>query len=720
MGNNRQYRISLPQLDGGVNYAVPPHLIGDNQLSDVKNMWFKDGILQTRPGLKYVDSALDNANNVVPDKVVSFGDMAIAYGFNSGSEIPSMCFVLIDKDGQFRETNISTHSWKELEGTGVVPVAILPAQVNADAGEDVAKYDVVIYVSFSDGRVVPYGIVGHTMTKLEPYIPLVMKGGEPVPTASQGSSPNGTMLEPFNLLTDSFRCQFVSVGKNCVFMLPKKDLPTEATYTVKFIGLNDGETEHTVVLDKRETYGSRRNAYAELDAPIEYKVGDDIYHITYIKAGLTRGYFYFKAKKGEDGTEEYFNMGKSEIANNIEFICDSSNSSKKLKGVTIGTWFGGGSAGLSGGTRLFVAGIDSEPNLVRWSALNNPLYFPENNYAYVGGSSGKVTAFGKQSELLVIFKDNEIYCTQYVSGYTPTAEEMEAQEVVDIEAAAAQFPMVQLHPAIGCDCPGTVQLCNNRLVWLNSTGQVYGLFTTGQYNERNVLELSRAVERKLKTHRPSKLKVSNAAEYANHYLLNVDGTVYAMDYSSSGFTYYSSYSNDEKAQKATPWYVWDLRNTGYFHEYAKPHLLTVGQTALLLGGDRYGFPVILSITEGAKDGALDLNSDVLTGTVEISSCFKTKLYDFGYPERFKRINPFYLQISGASGETLKLTYFRENGSTEDVYRPVLTGEALNEVTPVRITPNAIRVREFGFQADCDGRMEVGSLTLNYSMMGTVR
>ena len=51
MNRNRAYRVTIPQLNGGVNYAVPPHLIEDNQLSDAENMWYKDGRLQTRPAL---------------------------------------------------------------------------------------------------------------------------------------------------------------------------------------------------------------------------------------------------------------------------------------------------------------------------------------------------------------------------------------------------------------------------------------------------------------------------------------------------------------------------------------------------------------------------------------------------------------------------------------------------------------------------------------------
>jgi hypothetical protein len=125
---------------------------------------------------------------------------------------------------------------------------------------------------------------------------------------------------------------------------------------------------------------------------------------------------------------------------------------------------------------------------------------------------------------------------------------------------------------------------------------------------------------------------------------------------------------------------------------------------------------------------LELKKDVVTVETptspetgfDIHSCFATKLFDFGYPERYKRVNPFYLQVSGEDGKTLNLTYLNENGEYVDACRPVLSGEELEKTTPRRISPNAVRVREFGFKAECDGCMEVGSLVLNYAMMGTVR
>ena len=42
--------ISIPELSGGINLRDGISAVNDNQLTDCKNIWFKDAILKTRPG----------------------------------------------------------------------------------------------------------------------------------------------------------------------------------------------------------------------------------------------------------------------------------------------------------------------------------------------------------------------------------------------------------------------------------------------------------------------------------------------------------------------------------------------------------------------------------------------------------------------------------------------------------------------------------------------
>ncbi len=678
MGKNRQYRVTIPQLNGGVNYALPPHLIEDNQLSDVKNMWYKDGRLQTRPGLVNVSDCTVGGNII---RTIKTQDKICVVSVSNNSDL---IFSLFDFNGKHQTCVERSLDGKE-KNTNVFVFE------NAGVGDE--DTDVYAFLISDDTKMKTLGVKsnGGINETLKLYIPTLCKGGEPSEENKYGINKD-ILFEPVNLLTDSFKCDYVTNGKGIYFSLPKQGLPKlVGNEKIKVTHISGGKT-YTHELTKENT--SDGSVYTETteqeDGKLVFSVKTGIFHFT--KSGTP-----YAPKLTQTGMNVSF-----------EFTRESNENAEKICNMKFSTWYGGGSSGLSGGTRLFVAGNPDEPNVIRWSALNNPLYFPENNYAYVGSNASKITAFGKQNELLVIFKENELYCSYYVQGNTPTAEQLKNQEVIDIEAAQAMFPVYPLHPEIGCDCPDTICLCNNRLVWFNSNRKVYGLFTTGQYNERNVRELSYAIEKKLKEASAGDVANPAAAEIEGNYLLYLGNNVFAMDYSTSGFSYYSSYSSDEKAQKAVAWYLWEL--------YQIPKILasvSCGDKNILIAQKDNNYHTFAFLPD-SKIGEFDENE------THISSMVKTKLFDFGYPERLKRINPFYLQVSGADGEKIKLTYFRGNGKVLDDYAPTLTGNGLEEADPIRITPNANRVREFGIELDSSGSMEVGSLTLNYSMMGTVR
>ena len=716
MGKNRQYRVTIPQLNGGVNYAVPPHLIEDNQLSDIKNMWYIDGRLQTRPGLKGISHRHVGTNTVyrrtikARDKICVFSSKAPYSGMGS------LLFSFFDGNGEFlrsTELNIDLVDFSPSENAFIIEN--FATVKGAYGGAEYDNFEVLAYGVGSQNN--PYSIFGvssdGSSEMLEEYIPTIMKGCLPTAVGSP-STDGGTMLEPFNLLTSKFKCEYITDGKGVLFSLPEKNVTDN--FTVQY-------TDNAGVVHSHSVFATKNGTVKETTSNDDWLLSVD----------CTAGTFKFVLKSnGTDVTLPLTNLADKNVV--VTANRSSGDGKEKIFKMRFSTWFGGGSSGLTGGTRLFVAGNPEERNIIRWSALNNPLYFPENNYAYVGSDAEAVTAFAKQSELLVVFKERELYCSYYVQGSLPTAEQLRNQEVIDIEAAQAMFPIYQLHPEIGCDCPNTICLCNNRLVWFNSNRKVYGLFTTGQYSERNVRELSCVIDKKLKVAKGNLTKAT-AAEYEGNYLLYIGDEVFVMDYSASGFTYYSSYSSDEKAQKAITWYFWKLCEGAddiNMHGISAPNVVAVitqgTQNIFIADADDHyctfvfdsnnGFDDLYS-TEQSMDENMHPTTEIIwyKNELGVASYVKTKLFDFGYPERLKRINPFYLQVSGAKGETIKLTYFRDNGKVLDDYAPTLTANGLEEADPIRITPNASRVREFGIGLESSGRMEIGSLTLNYSMMG---
>lgn len=712
MNRGREYRVSVPQLNGGVNLSVPPHQINDNQLSAAENMWFRNGVLQTRPRL------VGSSNGTFNEKEYFRGGAIGPYGY-----------ILHDGNGYASIVkNNGTFLWVATLGAGT----LMPAALGGKFSDRCAERSMLLYhrsaaVNDNSGVYIlgkdadhPYWAKDENENpiegrpeKLTPYVPTVLINGRP--QATLFGTAVGDQLEPYNMLTDEYICKFTPDGENPYFILPD---PEDDIVGIT-ICTSAGEEPHVNFNEN----GVETKKYASgYSAVYKKNAGCFWFYENEPSGNATLGDpdpdLAVAIPKGSENSVVVIMKRKSE-----KWL----TSRNTILNMGFSAWFGGETEGLSGGTRLFVSGNPEKPNLVHWSALNDPTYFPENNYAYVGDATGAVTAFGKQSNMLVIFKEKEVFCTTYNRGAAVTAEDIETQRVVDIEAAAAVFPIIPLHSEIGCDCPGTIQLCNNRLVWLNSDGRVYGLFSAGAFSERNLRELSLQIENKLRSYSVEQRRAATATCYDDHYILLVGGEMLVMDFSSYGFTYYGSYSSDEKAQKNVVWHYWKTATK-------LDTAVTIGDQAVFMGlqeyhdgtdedtvNDHYLSLYKLGVDETCSDAKFELNgSDRAFTYTPFTSRFTTKLYDFDRPERLKRVNSMYLQVSGTAGKTVFLGY--HDGKRSYVNRDLLmmTGDSPEAAAPFRVTPNMLRVRQFGLSVTSDAHIKVGGIVLNYSMMGAMR
>jgi hypothetical protein len=269
----------------------------------------------------------------------------------------------------------------------------------------------------------------------ELYAPLVMINGRSV--VGENKAANGVMYEGLNLLTMKYyRAGYTpSVGEEKEF---------ENYYPpIKMTGFW-GETPASITVDI---------LYADDDVSLTL---ENKQRKTTFKLGNTE----YTLNAENDGTVMIKPaLPISDVANTVTITYKETGASS-LPAVSLATWFGG-TANKRGGTRLFLADTDHAKLL--WSGVNNPFYFPENNYMIVGDTSQKITALEKQSDMLVIFKEREIFYTTYVQG------EIDADAVadgvnVDVNVVQAYFPLTQLSPQIGCRCPRSIALCRDRLV----------------------------------------------------------------------------------------------------------------------------------------------------------------------------------------------------------------------------------------------------------------
>lgn len=203
--------------------------------------------------------------------------------------------------------------------------------------------------------------------------------------------------------------------------------------------------------------------------------------------------------------------------------------------------FGGENQGVQGGTRIFVSG---GTNYIYYSGLQDPTYFPDNNYNLIGSNDEGITQFGKQYGVLVIFKRYSIYGMRY-----------------SFDGTTVRFPVTQINASIGCDMPYTVQLIDNKLVWCNTYAGVHILASTDIIDERNVKPISNNVNgTKLRpgllAESVSNLQNASSVDYQSlgQYWLNVGSKVYMWDYSISP---YSETGDTYADARRLSWWLFD-------------------------------------------------------------------------------------------------------------------------------------------------------------------
>ena len=734
IGASSFYRFSIPKLDGGVNTHDAVSQIEDNQLSDCKNMWFHDGALQTRPGLRWLEGtekAMEENDGTpqlyggtydVTDSMLGlcrkFLEVAdVSYPGSSFTAVRQICTLhIVSYDGEEQyKTPVSHGAFEQRlaffvesgagRWDGVIPGGAM-AFFRRPYSETTEPHD--SYVAAETAA-------GWTDVSNEIYIPHVLINGYPAQSGDPTASASGYSGEGFNMLTPKFKCTFTTDGKGDLFRLP-------------VTGLDDSEVTITYIARGQTLEYSIPKGATESNEAGGY----------YFRLSRQAGTLYAADASNKPYAVALPDEGLKENVT-ITAAKTTEGSEDTIFGMTFCVWYGGG-GGLASGTRLFISGNPDKPGLVHWSDVNKPLYFPENNYAYVGNPGLPITGFGKQGEKLVIFKEHEIYYTTYNAG-TVTTDAVMNGEVVDIAANAAVFPIVQLHPSIGCDCPDTLQLCDNRLIWATSEGNAYCLSTTNALTETTVHLLSRNVERWLTDEGLTGYwPTAYAFDFAGHYILSVGKQWFALNYADSQFLYQAAYTGGKKDGDRLKWFRWehpeDIEGenliTGTHYKISKGVLRTIaaGTKAIALCSD-------WAMTSGNENGMrmrylADLSGSTdqflypenrYQGVVshEIPCLFQTKLFDMGYPEQEKTVQQVYITASNRSQRTAVVTWLSSRGTTTDPYR-MEQRETAEADSPLymsvnRFTPLLPRVTHFGLRLESAGGISVGDIAVKYKRMG---
>lgn len=704
--------ISVPQLNGGLNEYDTPERLTDSQLTECVNMWWQDGALRTRPGLVTQKENVGHYNNRAR---VNERELLLSRTVEESGKLKFYAALLAAEDG-LTELGDGKNYYGKKPAKGYSATALgIRAENTAAAnwyfllsGGDVIQED---FDREEDGKTVE----GQGWTAVQPYIPTVMINGIGEEYVAD-TAPSA--YEDYNMLTRAFACTYTTDGESVNWKLPQETLgiSEDGTTVAKFeLTVSDGDTVRTVEAVAEWNDGTVTSPSVTL-TPREAGFTDG----EYLSVVLT---FYINRTKGivttrmvgtgSNGTGMPIGTGLPFITDNNLKITAWRNKKYDEQRLTIcrmtrGIWFGGDRSGTEGGTRFFVCGNPDEPNLVHWSGIEHPLYFPENNRVRVGESDRKVVAFGKQGDLLVMFKSREMYAIQYVAG-DESDTDFAVSGGVSITTYAAKFPITPIQSGVGCDCPNTIQLINNRLVWMNSDGNVYMLTSVNQYSERNVRMISRNIAKSMNRLGKTVRKRAQAVEYGGYYLLLVGKKVFLLDTQTGAFNSFNYYSDENSARKVLPWFGWSLPT-----DYAYTGIVSDGTNLWLTGTveDNEVNERVFRMEGNTDDGR------------NIPCRFATRWWDFGRPDAKKTVDEMYTNLGCEPGGRVWLTYLTENGEYRDPYpiKDMRTDEerARRYLRRARVTPNVRMVQIFGVRFECDRAMEVDGLYLKIRQQGVVR
>lgn len=198
----------------------------------------------------------------------------------------------------------------------------------------------------------------------------------------------------------------------------------------------------------------------------------------------------------------------------------------------------GGNAG--GGTRLFFTGNSEKKGYYYKSELQNPLHIREDEYEVIGDGCENVTALKKMYGDLVIFTDNSVFRMSY-----------------NFSSDNTYFSVKELSCEVGCDCPDSVQLIDNRIVFMNSKKGVFIMDSTEDTGEQNIKPISGNILRGkglgLLENTREELTSCSSCDYDRKYMLFVGSRAYIWDYDTTPFRESSSYS---VSQERLCWYIY--------------------------------------------------------------------------------------------------------------------------------------------------------------------
>ena len=633
-------RYEVPSLNGGIDTSKYCELIDDNCFSQCKNIWNKNGVLTNRLGL------LPNEQGVISIEEVEYNHFV--HGFEVTDTLlyvdgePKKIGYCVEGDGdsyeRFRPYFVNSDgSLTEMGYIGFNRVSyqtfnrfekVFFVVADATAGSGIyafltrcnrenfqCEYVYDIYEASNDYS------SWQKMNESNFYIPTVYMNGRGNSFRIDTEDPTTYTEEPkeleaFNMLTGKFKAYYTTDGWSSVFDLPFNSLDS-SNIRCRIYSTAQSYTDFIV------------DAYSDTATATVLS-----YSVT-LKVDRSLGRFSFFYNNNPFAVPRMLSYG----GNNMEISASRTVDNGIPKTI-------GAKGSILFGNNIYFYGNKIRGNEVYTATISRPLYVSAKCKVALGEPTSSITAMAVVCNKLVAFKNSEIYritlsrgSTYQVSGLlTDISRTMLNGDTLSSEA---------VHLQVGCDCPNTLKVCANRIVWTRSDGSVYTLATTTYGKENNIYKISSALSGLTEGIDEDDFKNAYACDLDGYYLLYVGNKVFVADYRIKDFGFPAKYSGQKDNGSNISWYIWEFPQA-----LQTSSIISLNKTALLSCYDSLSDVWYISALKGDKDYLLHyVEEETQLECIDIESSFKTGYYDFGRPYTHKTVKNVYItECSGSKAE----------------------------------------------------------------------
>ena len=694
LSRQKRSRYEFPRLDGGINAHSQDCALSENQLKDAENIWFKEGMLRSRPGieppyeaeitrestlkirrkLKFTDinTSLSGERCVLAYTLMSdyenYEELRSYFVKNDGGRynIMPITFTRTSSSEFLKFYNVFFLSGKPTKHSGIY--AFLTRRCE-EAGYQYEIYELSLEL-----------LKWNKLEETDFYIPVTCMYGRGTnydQAVESGKYVEDKPVQPegYNMLTGYFKAYYSSDEFSNQFFLPSKDIREDTPVSCRiyynpyyYIDWVIPANQNSVVV---EMFAGKISMHCNrLSGLITFMDEDTMAYPIPRMQNSPKNNIVFTACRAGDAKERVMLHQVAKAYNSRNFLCSN----------------------------------EQYPNEVCSSPISKPLYFAEDMKTSVGKYVSRVVTLGVQQNKLIAFKEDEIYKINVTNKTAyPTGEMYDTSYDFTENERLTTTP---IHLEIGCLAPDSVALCGNKLVWMGGGGKIYTLVTTTYGKTNNVYESSAPINKIISRLNSYRLTDAVAAEHDGYYMISVDNSVFLMDYKIRNFGISSTFTGLKDNPDSISWYRWSFPQSMEVTD-----ILRFGGALLVNCKTSTGATYYTARLGGNSD---KMHSDHIGSLEEypVKAFFVTASMPQKSAERLKNVDEVYIESKNNSHLSVEIA--------DKVAPCIYRVDPSDEATVNRITPKIRGIKTTHLKISSKGEFAVGKIIVSYHNISKVR